>query len=86
MGRPYAGILGSLVFTLVALRGVAQGSSVEATILSASAASFVFAAIGFLGGSLAEFLVRDSVRQQFQAAMTTWEQQQSEKASQGTKS
>ena len=78
MGRPYAGILGSLAFASLALRGVALGSSIETTIFSASAACFVFAALGFLGGSLAEFLIRDSVRLQFQSAMAEWEVQQQE--------
>jgi hypothetical protein len=76
MGRPYAGILGSLVFGSIVLRGVALGSGVEATVLAASAACFVFAALGYLSGTLAEFLIRDSVRLQFQSAMADWEKQQ----------
>ena len=69
MGRSYAGILGPLAFALVTARGAIGGWALEPTLLSASAALFVFAAIGFFAGQLAEFLVGQSVRVQFQAAM-----------------
>jgi hypothetical protein len=74
MGRAYAGILGPLVFALVCARGVLAGGGVEGTLLAATAALFVFAGIGYLAGQTADYLVRESVRTQFQTAMAAWEQ------------
>ena len=74
MGRAYAGILGPLAFALVCARGVLAAGGVEATLLAAIAALFVFAAIGYLAGQTADYLVRESVRIQFQTAMAAWEQ------------
>ena len=73
MGRAYAGTLGSLAFACVVARGVLAGSGVEGTLVTASAALFVFATMGYIMGQLAEFLVNESVRKQFQAAMEAWE-------------
>jgi hypothetical protein len=73
MGRAYAAALGPLAFTCVIARGLAGGSSVEGTFAAASAALFVFAAIGYIVGQLAEFLVNESVRKQFQTAMAEWD-------------
>lgn len=73
MGRAYAGTLGSLAFACVVARGVIAGSGVEGTMATASCALFVFATIGYIVGQLAEFLVSESVRMQFQAAMAAWD-------------
>ena len=72
MGRRYGGILGSLAFALVTARSVALGGGLEASLLAASGALFVLAAVGFLAGQTAEFLIRDTVRTQFQQAMANW--------------
>ncbi len=80
MGRSYAGILGSLAFALVTVRGAISGWALEPTLLSASASLFVFGALGYLVGQLAEFLVAQSVQTQFQAAMAAWETKQQEQA------
>ena len=45
-------------------------------LLAASGGLFLFAAIGYLAGQTADMLVRDSVRTQFQAALTAWESKQ----------
>ena len=73
MGRAYAGILGLLAFALLAARGVAAGAGVEGTLLAASGGMFVFAAFGYVAGQTADYLIRDSVRTQFQAAMVAME-------------
>jgi hypothetical protein len=73
MGRAYAGILGLLAFALLAARGVTAGAGVEGTLLAASGGMFAFAAFGYLAGQTADFLIRDSVRTQFQAAMVAFE-------------
>jgi hypothetical protein len=78
MGRAYAGILGPLAFALVSARGVLAGSGVEQALLAACAALFVFAVIGYLAGQTADYLVRESVRTQFQAAMAAWEQKKTQ--------
>ena len=78
MGRAYAGNLGLVAFSLMVLRGVVQGAGNEQTLLTASAALFVFAALGYVIGSLAEHLVSESVRKQFQAAMAAWNQNPTE--------
>jgi hypothetical protein len=80
MGRSYAGILGPLAFALVTARGAIAGWALEPTLMAASASLFVFAALGYLVGQLAGFLVSNSVRTQFQAAIAAWESQQQEQA------
>jgi hypothetical protein len=86
MGRAYAGILGPLGFAISIARGALAGSGVEGTLLAASAATFVFAAIGYLAGQTADYLVNESVRSQFQAAMAAWEVKQQQQAKTQTKS
>ena len=85
MGRSYAGILGPLAFALVVARGAISGWPLEPTLLSASVAVFLFAGIGNLAGQIAEFLVNQSVRTQFQTAMAAWEMKQQEQAKLQTK-
>jgi hypothetical protein len=82
MGRAYAGILGSLAFALLAVRGAALGAGVEGTLLAASSGLFLFAALGYLAGQTADFLIRDSVRNQFQAAMAVFETKQKNESTQ----
>ena len=76
MGRSYAGILGPLAFAMVIARGVVSQAGVEATLLAASAALFVFAAIGYVVGQIAAHLVRESVHTQFQVAIAAWDDKQ----------
>lgn len=79
MGRAFASILGPLAFALAIARGVLESAGVEGTLLAASAALFVFAALGYITGQTADYLVSDSVRTQFSAAMASWEKQQQTK-------
>ena len=78
MGRTYAGILGPLAFALVLARSIVQGGGWEQTLLAASGALFAFAAAGYLAGQTAEFLVRDTVKSQFQQAVAAWNKTQTE--------
>jgi len=78
MGRSYAGILGPLAFALIVARGAIGGWALEPTLLSASGAVFLFAGIGYVAGQTAEFLVSQSVRAQFQAAMAAWDSKEQE--------
>jgi hypothetical protein len=75
MGRTYAGILGLVACGIILARGLLAGGSAHGMLLAASGGMFVFAALGYLAGQTAELLVRDSVRSQFQAAVTAYEQQ-----------
>lgn len=69
MGRVYAGILGPLALAAVLLRGLLHGGGVEAALLAAALALPMFAAIGYAAGSLAEWIVEQSVRGQFAARL-----------------
>ena len=62
MARIYAGILGLLAFETDVARGVAHESSLNSTVWMASSMLFVFAAVGYLVGSIARWSVDDSVR------------------------
>ena len=69
MARIYAGILGLLAFATVVARGVAHQSSLDSTIWQACGMLFVFAAVGYLIGSTARWIVDDSVRGQLASQM-----------------
>jgi hypothetical protein len=57
---------------MILTRGLVHGGSAEATILAACGGLFLFALIGYVAGQLADHLVRESVRTQFQAAVASW--------------
>jgi hypothetical protein len=69
MARIYAGILGLLAFATVVARGVAHESSLDSTVWMACSMLFVFAAVGYLIGGAARFVVDDSVRGQLALQM-----------------
>ena len=83
MGRSYAGILGSLAFATVIVRGLLAGADVIGTIKTASAALFVFAAVGYVAGRIAAAVVRDSVHAKYQALANA--NQESEHSTRATK-
>ena len=62
MGRIYAGVLGPLAFVVIAVLGLLHSSDAEKTLLAGCCLMFVFAAIGFVIGQLAEWSVEDAVR------------------------
>lgn len=76
MGQAYAGVLGPLACAITIARGTLAGDGLESTLLAASLGLFGFAALGFIAGQLANYLVGESVRWQFQEAMKAWEEQQ----------
>ncbi len=67
MGRNYAGILGSISFGTVIARGLLDRGNVESALLTAGGAMFAFAAIGYVVGQLAERIVVEAIRAQFDA-------------------
>lgn len=73
MGPSYAGILGSLAYVIVILRGVLQGYAVEGTIRLSILMLFVFAAVGYVIGKIAESTVKESIRVQLQRELEALE-------------
>jgi len=67
MGRSYAGVLGLLAFLTEIARGVSRSAGNESTVTTAVAALFVFAAVGFVLGELAGWIVNDAVRSRLAA-------------------
>ena len=73
MGPSYAGILGTLAYVIVILRGVLQGYAVEGTIKLSILLLFVFAAIGYVIGKIAETTLEDAIRVQLQRELEALE-------------
>jgi hypothetical protein len=76
MARTYASLLGLLAFALLLARAVGHGWGAGESMIGATIAAAIFAAIGFAAGGIAELFVNDSVRGQFQAAMAEFEAEQ----------
>ena len=65
MGQTYAGILGPLAFITILTRSVINNSSVESTMMIATVCLFLFAAIGFLVGQVADSIVLEAGKTNF---------------------
>ena len=78
MGRQYAGVLGLIAFCVGITRGVIHDSSAESTIVNATLGMFLFAAIGWIVGKIAESTVLQSVRTQANEELDAYERQLSE--------
>lgn len=76
MGRTYAGILGPLALIVTIIRGFRYAAGVESTLLTATLYLLAFAAIGHVLGSLAEWIVDDSVRSKVAAEVAAMENQE----------
>jgi membrane protein YqaA with SNARE-associated domain len=66
MDRIYAGVLGSLVFAALIMRGIWHQQDPVATLKVALLGLAVFACVGWLLGSAAARTVEESVRERFQ--------------------
>ncbi|HEU0067733.1 MAG TPA: hypothetical protein VFQ26_00545 [Nitrospiraceae bacterium] len=69
MGRTYAGILGPLAFTTILARGVFNGSGAESTLILATTCLFAFAGVGYVVGQIADSIVLEAVKFQFNAEL-----------------
>ncbi len=61
MARIYAGILGPLALLTCLTRSMLHGGGVESALLAAWFSLLVFAAVGYVVGRLAEWIVDESV-------------------------
>ena len=73
MGRSYAGILGSLAFLTTVLRGWIAGAGPEQVLFQASLSMLGLAAVGAIAGSLAGWIVEDSVETKIAAELEAQE-------------
>ena len=73
MGRAFAGILGPLAMATVVLRALRHGAAIEATLQWATISLCMFAVVGYLLGSLAEWTVEESVRSKVAAEVAAHE-------------
>ena len=62
VGRTFAGILGHVALTLIVARGMRYGAGFNSTLCSALLGLAAFALLGFCAGTLAEWIVEQSVR------------------------
>ncbi|MGY8768414.1 MAG: hypothetical protein ACKVH8_08310 [Pirellulales bacterium] len=69
MNRSYAGTLGTLAFITVLIRGFSEWGGLESILFSAVIALFLFAAIGYIVGSIASRIVDESVRNKLNAEL-----------------
>lgn len=61
MARIYAGIMGPLAFATALARGLINSAEVITTLAGACLALLVFAALGYIVGSIASRIVEESV-------------------------
>ena len=73
MGQTYAGVLGLLAFLVTVVNGLTSAGGTETTIKVACLCLFLFGAVGYLIGRIAQSAVEDSVRAQFQAEIDVLE-------------
>ncbi len=64
MGRAYAGILGPLAVVTVVARCLVHGGETGAAVVTASGMLFVFSALGYIIGSVAERTVVEALGNQ----------------------
>jgi len=80
MGPSYSGVLGLLAFVLVLSRGMIDGSSADQVLILAGGSLFAFSVLGYLTGRIADRILWDSLRQQFQDELRTHGSRSSEKS------
>jgi hypothetical protein len=66
MGPTYAGILGPLALVLILTRGLVDGSSPDQTLIMATACMLAFALVGYICGRVAEQVLWESLKKQFE--------------------
>jgi hypothetical protein len=69
VGRAYSGVLGHVGFLTSLAQGCVQGGSTQAVLLHAWLCLLAFAAIGYVTGRLAGWVVEESVRAKLSAEL-----------------
>ena len=69
MARAYAAMLGNTAFAVFALRGLARGELVYATVVQGLCALAIFTLIGYIVGAVGERLIRQSIEWRFREAV-----------------
>ena len=69
VGRIYAGVLGLLALVVVLIRGLRYGGGAESTMITATLVLLGFASLGLVVGTLAQWIVDDSVRSVVEAEL-----------------
>ncbi|MGE0757023.1 MAG: hypothetical protein AB7F89_13335 [Pirellulaceae bacterium] len=69
MGATYAGILGPLAFVLVLARGLIQGSAADGVLWTATVCLMSFATLGYIFGRIADQVLWDAMKRQFEDQM-----------------
>lgn len=69
--RTFAGILGSIAFTLVVLRGWASGGDVAAVLPRAIGSMILFAIVGAAAGRIGLWMVEEGVAARFRDQLAT---------------
>ncbi len=64
MGRQYAGILATIAFTVVIVQGLIRGTELVEGLESALFSTMVFWGIGYAVGTVAGWIVRDSIHEE----------------------
>lgn len=70
MGRAYAGVLGPLASFVILSRGVVHGGDASSVVGTAWLGMWAFAAIGYVTGQTAGWIVEQSVRARFAEGQT----------------
>ena len=84
MGRRYAAVLGMLAFAAILVRGTVRGGAPESVMDQAVVYLFVFAVLGALVGSLAQWIVEDAVRGKLASQIAEQQTQAGNKLATGT--
>ena len=74
MTRSYAIVLGSLAMGLVVFRGAIRGKLAGAVAVEAILVLMVFAAVGGAAGWIADYLIRDALRDLFKKRVDWYRQ------------
>ncbi len=64
MGRQYAGILATIAFTVVIGQGLIRGTELVEGLKAALVSTMVFWAVGYAVGTVAGWIVRDSIHEE----------------------
>ena len=69
MARNYAGILGTLAFAMITVRGVFKGDGVEAVLFTALGVLFTFTTMGYIIGWIAERTLVEAIETRFRTQL-----------------